>query len=189
MSLVSAPFGFRPAFHQSGLDRARKHAITGAYAANIFKGSPVILAANGTVIIGTAAADLLGVFAGVEFVDATGKPTVQNWWPTGQTVLANTVPVAWVYDDPAIVYEVQANGPIPAAAVGDQDDVVNPGAGSVATGLSTAALSSTLAGTGVQAQFRIMGLAGDLDNAWGDLFTTVQVQLARSQLVANRVAI
>ncbi len=189
MSSVNAPFGFRPAYHPSGLDRANKYSITGAYGTAIFKGSPVILNTNGTVVIGTTAADLLGVFAGCEYIDATGKPNVSNFWPAAQTVQANTVPTAWVYDDPTIVYEVQASGPIAATAVGDQADVINPGAGSTATGLSTAGLNSTLAGAGVQAQFRIIGLAGGLDNAWGDLFTIVQVTLARSQFVANKVAI
>lgn len=184
-----APFGFRPAFHPSGLDRAMKYAIAAAYGTAIYKGSPVILNTNGTVVIGTAAADLLGIFAGVQYVDATGKPCYSNYWPAGQTLLTGTVPEAWVYTDPDIVYEVQADGSIPQTAIGDQADVTNVGSGSTSTGLSTATLSSTLAGAGVQAQFRIVGFGQQLDNAPGDAYTVVQVQLARSQYVANKVAI
>jgi hypothetical protein len=189
MSATSAPFGFRPAYHPMGLDRARKYAITGGYATAIYKGAPVILNTNGTIVIGTAAADLLGIFAGCEFIDATGKPTVQNFWPAAQAIQANTAVTAWVYDDPNIVYEVQADGSIALTAIGDQADVSNVGTGSAFTGLSTATLSSVLAGAGVQAQFRIVGFGQQLDNAAGDAFTIVQVQLARSQYVSNKVAV
>ena len=43
MSATSAPFGLRPAFHPSGLDRAQALAggIVSGYASNIFKGQPV----------------------------------------------------------------------------------------------------------------------------------------------------
>lgn len=189
MSATSAPFGFRPAYHPSGLDRARRYAIAGAYAVNIFKGAPVILNAAGSVIIGTAAADLLGIFVGCEFIDSTGKPTVSNFWPANQAIQPNTTVTAWVLDDPNIVYEVQADGSIPLTAIGEQADVSNVGAGSAATGLSAATLSSVLSGAGVQAQWRIVGFGQALDNAPGDAFTVVQVSLARSQYVANKVAV
>ena len=43
MSATSAPFGLRPAFHPSGLDRAQALAngIPSAFATTIFKGQPV----------------------------------------------------------------------------------------------------------------------------------------------------
>lgn len=189
MSSTLAPFGFRPAYFPTGLDRAKKYTIASGFATAIFKNQPVILNTNGTIGNGSAAADLLGVFAGVEFVDATGRPFVQNFWPAGQVVFAGTTPTAWVYDDPEIVYEVQADGPVLQAAVGDQADYTNVNTGSALTGLSTATLASVLAGVGVQAQWRIVGFSQALDNVPGDAFTVVQVQLARSQLRANKVAV
>lgn len=187
MSAASAPFGFRPAYNPTGLDRAKKYAITAAYGTAIYKGQPVILNTNGTITVGTAAADLIGMFAGCEYVDATGKPTVSNFWPAGQTVLAGTVPLAWVYDDPEQVYEVQADGSVAQTAIGDQADVSNVGNNS--GGQSTSTLSATPAGAGVQAQFRIVGFNQNLDNLPGDAFTIVQVKLARHQYIANKVAI
>lgn len=187
MSATLAPFGFRPAYHPSGLDRASKYTIASAYGTAIYKGQPCILNTNGTVVVGTAAADLLGIFNGVEFVDPTGKPTYSTFWPAGQTVLAGTTPTAWVWDNPDVVYEVQADGSIAQTAIGDQADVSNVGNNS--NGLSTCTLSSTLAGAGVQAQFRIVGFGGAPDNTPGDAFTVVQVELARQQFVANKVAI
>lgn len=189
MSANLAPFGFRPAYHPSGLDRAAKFTIAGGYGSVIYKNMPVILNTNGTIVQGTAAADLLGVFAGVEFIDGTGRPVLSNYWPAAQAVQSGSVPVAWVYVDPAIVYEVQADGSIPQTAIGDQADVSNVTAGSASTGLSAATLSSSLAGAGVQAQFRIVGFGQQVDNLPGDAYTIVQVQLARQQFVANKVAV
>lgn len=187
MSASSAPFGFRPSYFPTGLDRASKYAIAAAYGTAMYKGQPCILNTNGTVVVGTAAADLLGIFNGCEYVDASGKPWVSTFWPAGQTVLSGTVPVAWVWDAPDVIYEVQADGSIPQTAIGDQADVSN--VGNNANGLSTCTLSSTLAGAGVQAQFRIVGFNGNVDNLPGDAFTIVQVQIARHQFRANKVAV
>jgi hypothetical protein len=53
MSSTSAPFGLRPAFHPSGLDRAQALAngITSGYSNNILKGQPVAYSASAGVII------------------------------------------------------------------------------------------------------------------------------------------
>src|SRR5512138_229807 len=107
MSATAAPFGLRPAYNPTGLDRAKKYTIASAYGTAIFKGDPVILNTNGTITIGTAAADLLGVFAGCEYTDAgTGKRVVSDYWPAAQAVAAGSETYAWVYDDPNNVYDV-----------------------------------------------------------------------------------
>lgn len=183
-----APFGFRPAYHSTGLNRGVAYTIAGAYPVNIFKGDPVILATTGVLILGTVAADLLGIFNGVEYIDITGKPTYSNFWPAGQTVQAGQAPTAYVLTDPNIIYDVQATGPVLQTAIGDQADFV-VGSGSTLTGLSTATLNATLAGVGGLAQFRIVDINRDPGNTVADPFTVVQVQLARSQFVANKVAV
>ena len=179
MSATSAPFGLRPVFHNSGAVRIETYPIASGYAANIFKGDPVILATTGNITLGTAAADLAGVFDGVEYTDSTGKPTHSNYWPTG-TVTSDAVSYIWA--DTHIVYEVQSSGSIATTAVGDQADVNNIG-GSTSTGLSTTTLNSSLAGAGAQGQFRIIGFGKDPANAAGDAFTVVRVRLARSQFI------
>lgn len=186
MSATAAPQGLRPVYHPSGLVRASAYTINSTYNTAIFKGSPVTLNTNGTVVIGAANADVLGAFAGVQYVDATGRPTYSPNWPAN---MVGTDIVAWVYDDPDIVFEIQANGSVVQAAVGDQTDFVNPGAGTAATGQSTAAANATLAGAGNQGQMRIVGFNLAPDNTPGDAFTIVQVKLARSQYVANKVAV
>lgn len=187
MSAVLAPFGFRPAYNPIGLERAKKYTIAGAYATAIYSGMPCILNTNGTVTAGTAAADLLGIFWGCEYIDATGKPNVSTFWPASQAILSGSVPTAWVYDDPNNVYEVQSDGSVAQTAIGDQADVTNVSANG--NGRSQATLASALAGAGVQGQFRIIGFGQSLDNTPGDAFTIVQVQLARSQYIANKVGI
>jgi hypothetical protein len=189
MSATSTPFGFRPVYHPTGLDRGKKYTIASAYGTAIYKGQPCILNTNGTVTVGTAAADLLGIFMGVEYIDATGKPWVSTYWPASTAVLSGTVPTAWVSDDPDVVYEVQSDGSIAQTAIGDQADVSNVGNFNSGTFTSTCTLSATLAGAGVQAQFRIVGFGQQVDNLPGDAFTIVQVKLARSQFIANKVAI
>lgn len=186
MSATSAPFGMRPAYHPTGLERASVYPIGSGYASAIYKGSPVILNTDGTLNIGTTNADILGVFDGVEYTDSTGKPSRSNFWTASQ---AATNVVAYVWDNPQTVFDIQSSGSVASTAVGDQADFVNPGTGSTGTGLSTAQINATLKGAGVQGQLRIVGLSPYADNAWGDSYTTVQVQIARHQYVANKTAI
>lgn len=181
-----APFGFQPAYNPIGLERAKQYTIASGYGTTLYKGMPVILNTNGTIVAGTAAADLIGIFAGCQYTDASGKPTWSNFWPAAQVA---TNIIAWVYDDPNNVYRVQADGSIAAAAIGDQADVTNVGSGSASTGLSQATLNSSLVGQGVQGQFRIVDFDRSPDNLPGDAYTVVMVQLARSQYVSNKVAV
>lgn len=187
MTATSAPFGFRPAYHPSGNAQPSKYAIASGYGTAMYKGQPCILNTNGTVTVGTAAADILGIFMGCEYVDSNGKPTVSSYWPASTTVASGTTPIAWVMDDPNVVYEVQSDGSIATTAIGDQADVSNVGNNS--NGLSTCTLSATLAGAGVQAQFRIVDFGQGVDNAAGDAYTVVQVKIARHQFVSNKVGI
>lgn len=188
MSNTAAPFGFRPIYHPTGLDRGNLRYIAPAYGFVLYKGMPVTLDTNGTIKQAVGAADLLGIFAGCEFIDASGKPNYQNFWPAAQTIQAGTVPRAYVWEDPATVFEVQGAGSYAATAIGDQADASNITAGIAMTGLSSATLGA-LVGAGVQGQFRILDISKYEDNSPGDLFTIVQVQMARSQMVANKVAV
>ena len=67
MSATSAPFGLRPVFHPSGLDRAAALAnvIESTYNTDLFKGQIVKLdPATGYIIRGTAADPFLGCLTG-----------------------------------------------------------------------------------------------------------------------------
>lgn len=186
--LTNAPFGMHPVYHPSGLDRATPYTIGTGYATAIYKGSPVVLNTDGTLNIAAVTADFIGVFDGVEYTDATGKPTYSNFWPASQAATAIT---AWVWDDPLVVYEIQADGAIAATAVGAQSDFTTAaiGTGNSTTGLSLATISSSVEAGAAQGQLRILRLAPYPNNAWGDAYTMVQVQIAQHQYVANKVSI
>ena len=83
MSSTNAPFGLRPAFHPSGLDRAQALAggIASGYNTDILKGQPVKLDSNGNIVVAAAGESFQGAFAGVEFTDTTGRRRVSNYWP------------------------------------------------------------------------------------------------------------
>jgi hypothetical protein len=185
MSSISAPFGFRPSYHNSGQMRPKAYVITSAYAANIFAGDPVKLTDNGVIQLGTSdgtrsgttdGIQLLGIFAGCQYNDALGKPTVTPFWPSGAT---GTEIVAWVYDDPETLYDVQYTNPSAGTtvqtAVGEECDwtVASPG-GSTQTGLSTTQLSAIQATSG---QFQITGFANNINDSLTDAYVTVTVRL------------
>lgn len=190
MSSTNQPFGLVPSFHPSGLDRAVALAdgIASAYASNILKGQPVALNSSGQIIIATAGSAYQGAFAGVEWTDVTGRRRVSNYWPANTAYITGSC-VAYYYSDPNIVYTIQADGSLAQTSVGDQANFTNIAAGSTTTGLSACTISTSLVGSSAVGDLRIIGLGNGVDNAWGDAYTVVQVQVSRSQYVATINAI
>lgn len=187
MSSTSAPFGFRPSFHNSGQMRPKAYTIASAYAANIFSGDPVKLIDTGVIELGssdgtrsgtTDGVSLLGIFAGCQYLDASGKPTISPFWPAGAT---GTEIVAWVYDDPETLFDVQYNNPgTPGtdsvqSAVGEECDwvVASPG-GSTRTGLSNTRLSAIQATSG---QFQITGFGYEIADSPTDAYVVMTVRI------------
>ena len=209
MSSVSAPFGLRPAFFPTGLERAQclQNGITSGYAANILKGQPVAYvnaanvgstgSANGTIIAAQAPGSastsqqyaVSGSFQGVEFTDTTGRRRVSNYWPSGTTVQSGSITNAYFYNDLNIVYEIQADGSMAQTSVGNEYLFTNITSGSSTTGLSQATLgSSTAVGNGNQGQMRVVDLGQGVDNAWGDSYTVVRVQLSSTNFFGQYTA-
>lgn len=191
MSSTNAPFGLRPAFHPSGLDRASALAngiqavstsgnVSAGYATTILKGQPVKMATGGYIVVAAAGDAFLGAFDGVEWTDATGRRRVSNYWPANESFTVGSV-VAYFYQDANIVYEIQADGSLAQTAIGDEADLSNTTAGSTTTGLSQATLSTTLVGSGNSAQMRIIDIAPYADNAWGDDYVIVRATIAEYQ--------
>lgn len=185
MSSTSAPFGFRPSYHNSGQMRPKAYTIASTYAANIFSGDPVKLTDNGVVQLGTSdgtrtgtvdGISLLGIFAGCQYLDASGKPTISPFWPSGTT---GTEIVAWVYDDPETLFDVQYTNPSAGTtvqtAVGEECDwsVASPG-GSTRTGLSNCQLTAIQATSG---QFQITGFAYSIFDSITDAYVQVTVRI------------
>ena len=187
MSATNAPFGLRPAFHPSGLDRAQALAggIPSAYSSDILKGQAVLYVAGSGVIepVNATGDSLSGAFAGVEWTDTTGRRRVSNYWPANTAYQTGSC-VAYFYNDPNIVYEIQADGSVAQTAIGLDANLSNFAAGSNVTGLSQATMAATPLSTGAQGQLQILDIAPYPDNDWGDAFTIVRVQVARRQIAA-----
>jgi len=187
MSATSAPFGLRPAFHPSGLDRAQALAggIPSGYASDILKGQPVLYVAGSGVIepVNATGDAVSGAFAGVEFTDTTGRRRVSNYFPANTAYQTGSC-VAYFYNDPNIVYEIQAAGSVAQTSIGLDANFSNFAAGSNVTGLSQATLNASILSTGAQGQVQILDIAPYPDNDWGDAFTIVRVQVARRQIAA-----
>ena len=185
MSSTSAPFGFRASFHNSGQIRPKAYVIASGYAANIFQGDPVKLVDAGTVQLGTSDGTrsgttdgilLLGIFAGCEYTDALGKPTISPFWPTGTTATNIT---AWVYDDPETLFECQYSNPSAGTtmqtAIGEEMDwtVASPG-GSTSTGLSNTQIGTIQSTSG---QFQMTGFAGEINDSLTDAYIVAIVRI------------
>lgn len=187
MSSTSAPFGFRASFHNSGQIRAKAYTVATGYAANIFSGDPVKLTNDGVIELGTSdgtrngtvdGITLLGIFAGCQYDDASGKPTISPFWPTGTTATNIT---AWVYDDPETLFDVQYTNPGTAgvtsmqSAVGEECDwtVASPG-GSTRTGLSSTQLTAIQSTSG---QFQITGFGYEINDSITDAYAVVTVRI------------
>lgn len=196
MSATYAPFGLKPVYHPSGLVRSLNY--TGAYdtADTFYSGTPVSLTNAGSASTLNVAANtasstdrLLGVFAGVEYTDASGRRTVSKWF--GPALGTATDITFWIHQDPDIVYEMQANGSVANTAVGQQYNFTAVTSGQIigngGLGTSTAAMSTVNVAPGAQGQVEVVGLGREIDNAWGDTYTIVQVKLANPDFAAANV--
>ena len=187
MSSTSAPFGFRASYHNSGQMRPKAYVIASTYAANIFSGDPVKLTDNGVIQLGTSdgtrsgttdGISLLGIFAGCQYLDAGGKPTISPFWPSGAS---GTEIIAWVYDDPETLFDTQYTNPgTPGttsvqSAVGEECDwvVASPG-GSTQTGLSTTQIGVIQATSG---QFQITGFGYEITDSLTDAYVVMTVRI------------
>lgn len=180
MSATLAPFGFKPVFHPSGQIVANLYQPTTINASACYSGDPVKLTGGTDVVAIAAGGDaIIGVFAGCEYVTATGDRIQSPYWPAS---LAGVTDIKWwVYDDPFIIYEAQGAGVVAATAIGDSCDSTIA-AGNAYTGVSATKLTTgTLSGAATVKQWRIVGLGQAIDNAWGDAYTVLRVTIGQSQ--------
>jgi hypothetical protein len=160
------------------------------YAQNIFQNQPVRIAPStgggeteGTLVASVVGDAFIGTFQGVEFTDSDGRRRVSNKWTASQ---AATEIVAYATLDPTIVYEVQSNAALTVADIGKQYNL-SAISGNTTTGLSTQSLD--VASAAANAMVRLIGVTPGPDNAFGDTYVIVQVQISEHQFVADKAAI
>lgn len=197
MSTTFKPFGMKPVYHPSGLDRAvpfvgtntfvagstytAPYSLTGAQTA-FYQYQPVALTASGQLTVAAQAAAnttigrVYGVFDGVEYTNSDGRRSVAKY-ATKATLDASADIVFWIFADPALVYEIQCNGSVTTAAIGTQYNF-DTTAGSLVTsgtaigvggaGFSTTALLATPVAAGAQGQVRVVGLGREVAYPTGE---------------------
>ena len=173
MANQDAAFGFRQV---GGLgsrptsNGTSKYVIASGYTSAIYAGDIVEMGAgtdeSGAAIaagyIGQAAATSstrnLGIFNGCVYdAPTTRKPTFNNYWP-GDINVSNPAAgaTAFVYDDPADLFEVQTSGTINQTYVGRSIDMAYTAGTAVTNGRSKEEIGATsYAGTGQMALIRV----------------------------------
>ena len=176
MANKDAAFGLRPAKHVSGSpfnggqSRYRITTSATAYTTKIYMGDIVTQGTGGTITRiaradgGSATSDIiLGVFNGCFYTDpTTSKPTWSNYWPGN----AATDAVAFIYDSPMDVFEIQSDAAFPVADLfGNFDIVDNTGTGSTASGISYVELDVSTGATTATLPIKALDISGDPENS------------------------
>lgn len=185
MPATSQPFGLRPVNHPSGVIRPVAMSILTGYGVNILQDQPVKIGTNGTIEAAAIGERFVGSFQGVEFTDSEGRRRVSNRWVAST---AATDIIAYVTVDPATVYEIQSSATIAVTDIGSQADFTTITAGSAVTGMSQLMLDAATLTTVGNASLKILNASPGPDNAFGDAFVILQVQIAEHQFVADRIA-
>jgi hypothetical protein len=165
MANSNNPNGFTPVRHLAGgIVRMKEYKIATDTAAAIFSGDMVELLTTGYVSVGTAAsANFLGAFAGCQYTAESGEIVFSKYWPAAQATLGNADAVAFIYDDPNIVYAVQDSATAAFADNGGLFDLTAT-AGSTSNGRSNQEMDSAASADDF---FRQLGLHEVEGNAWG----------------------
>lgn len=177
--------------------------------ATAFYSGMLVRVSNGTLDAGTNTDNNLGVLQSVAYIAASdGRPTRTQYLPSGTSSEGGTIDgwdtvngiLAYVYDDPAQEYVIQANTSVFVSAIGRLAQVTAATAGSSYTKRSTARLDISAAGTSAaNAAFRIVGCPnfpynvgygvsagqtseGPLVNTWGINNPFLQVVLVKPLL-------
>ena len=184
MANKDAAFGMKPvrmiggAPYTGGQSRYR---IAANYGTSIFQGDMVAQVTGGTVEVhadgGTV--PVVGVFNGVQYTDPTsGEQVFSNFYPASTN--ASDL-IAFVIDDPDVVYEVQADDTFPVADLFGNFDIVYTTAGSTSTGISGAELDVTTGATATTLPIKAIDISQDPNNSdVGAAHTNVLVVIQNS---------
>lgn len=183
MANVDNPNGFTPVRHLSGGEiRMNEYPIATDSATAIFSGDVVELLATGYIDVGDDdSASFLGVFAGCKYTDEAGNIVFSKYWPAAQATLGDADAVAYVYDDPNIVFKAQCSGTPASTLVGAFIDLDNTDAGSTSTGRSRQQLDEDASADDF---FRVIKLHPVPSNTWGE-FAELEVTISKHALGAQ----
>ena len=178
MANANVAFGFKPVgkHGSSPATQGTSQYFIASDASAIFQGSPVKAElTGGTIQIASASGNgdqLVGIFAGCEYVDATtGKLKFSNTWPGSGSANTNFDIKGFVYDDPSQRFIICSDGTNTDRATAKADifktaDLADGASGNTTTGISTAKLDiSTAEDTDTSNVVMILGIHEDVTNA------------------------
>ena len=176
MAIAATPTGAEPVdtLSASGsfTGKIRHIKIANAYATAIFYGDFVKLVAAGTVekaaVTTAVAAGTVGIFVGCAYTDpTTNQMTFNQQFPA--STAADDI-VAYVVDDPKLLFRMQADEAIAQTGLGNNVSAVNT-AGSTSIGRSKNALDGGSIATTNTLPLRIVDFVDGPTSAVGDAFT------------------
>tara|TARA_R100000655_G_scaffold106663_2_gene156197 strand:+ start:6353 stop:6934 length:582 start_codon:yes stop_codon:yes gene_type:complete len=193
MSSSAEPYGARPvgtlSANGSYSGKVRHYSIASGYATSIFYGDFVKLVAAGGVEkdTGTTSLTPVGIFLGCSYTDPnTNQLTFNQMWTAS---IAASDAVAYVIDDPDVIFEMQADGTGAQTVIGNNVAVVQT-AGSTTIGTSKNAVDiSTVAATTATLPIRIVDISSKSGNTAGDSYTDLVVKFNAGHIMRNTTGI
>lgn len=174
---TNAPKGLEPVRMADGsawTGALNSYQIATTYASSIFTGDPVTIANTGFLERGAAGSAIVGVFAGVKWIDSLGTARFTPYWPGNPGVLTGSTVEALVIDDPNVVFTIQETNNLGAAgtplALADRGLNANflYTAGNTATGQSAVSLDNSTEATTATLNLKILQLDPTPGNAVGN---------------------
>ena len=167
MANKDAAFGLKPSRMMGGgayTGGQSRYRIANNQSGAIFQGDLVKQLTGGTVSRAAASSTVpvVGVFNGCQFTDpTTGEQVFQNFYPASTN--ASDI-IAFIVDDPNVVYEVQADDTFPVADLFGNFDIVYTSSGSTLTGISGAELDVTTGATNTTLPIKAIDISQDPNN-------------------------
>lgn len=152
--------------------KVRHIKIANAYNTAIFYGDFVKLVASGTVekaaVTTSVVAGTVGIFVGCSYTDpTTSQPTYSQFFPA--STAADDI-MAYVVDDPKLLFRMQADEAIAQTGLGNNVSAVNT-AGSTSIGRSRNALDGGSIATTNTLPLRVVDFVDGPTSTVGDAFT------------------
>ena len=180
MANKDAAFGLKPSRMMGGgayTGGQSRYRIAINQSGAIFQGDLVKQLTGGTVSRAAASSTVpvVGVFNGCQFTDPTSKEvTFSNHYP-GSVAAADII--AFIIDDPDVVFEVQADDTFPVADLFGNFDIVDQSTtGDTSSGRSNVELDVTTGATTTTLPLKAIDISQDPDNSdVGNANTNVMV--------------
>jgi hypothetical protein len=156
--------------------KVRHMSIASGYGTAIFYGDFVKLVAAGTVeksaITTAVVAGTVGIFVGCSYTDPTSNQLTFNQQFPASTAASDIM--AYVVDDPDLVFRMQGDGSIAQTGLGNNVSLVNT-AGSTSIGRSKNAVDASTIATTNSLPARIVEFVDGPSSTVGDTYTDVLV--------------